>query len=122
MNYRKIRSKKAEGTNTELIDQYAYADQSNKPWIIGFNGGKDFTVLLTLVWIALRRIKESFDVPFQLKRPVYVVCNDTMVENPIIAAYVEEVLKLIAEKATIQGLPNLKLAAVRKLKRSEWLN
>lgn len=35
-----------------------------------------------LVWIALRRVKESFPNPYQLRRPVHVVCNDTMVENP----------------------------------------
>lgn len=122
MNYRKIRSKKAEGIITELIDQYAYADQSNKPWIIGFSGGKDSTVLLTLVWIALRRIKENFDVPFQLKRPVYVVCNDTMVENPIIAAYVEEVLKLIDEEATKQGLPIFVKKTTPKLEETFWIN
>ncbi len=76
----KIRSKKVEGIITEIIDQYTYADTSDRPWIIGFSGGKDSTVLLTLVWIALQRIKETLPYPFQLKRPVYVVCNDTMVE------------------------------------------
>ena len=80
---KKIKSKKVEGIIDEIIDQYAYADTTQRPWIIGFSGGKDSTVLLTLVWIALQRIKELPN-PFQLRRPVYVVCNDTMVENPII--------------------------------------
>lgn len=35
-----------------------YADLTFRPWIIGFSGGKDSTVLLTLVWLALRKIKE----------------------------------------------------------------
>ena len=25
----------------EIIDQYMYADETNRPWIIGFSGGKD---------------------------------------------------------------------------------
>lgn len=33
----------------ELIDQYEFSDKSNRPWIIGFSGGKDSTVLLTLL-------------------------------------------------------------------------
>lgn len=32
----------------ELKDQYLEEDRCNRPWIIGFSGGKDSTVLLTL--------------------------------------------------------------------------
>ena len=89
----------------EIIDQYMFADDTNRPWIIGFSGGKDSTVLLMLVWIALQRIRQEMPFPFQLKRKVYVVCNDTMVENPIIANYVEDVLVKIQEAARDQDLP-----------------
>ena len=74
----------------EIVDQYLYADETNRPWIIGFSGGKDSTALLTLVWLALRKIRNEVLAPFQLRRPIYVVCNDTLVENPIIATYVDE--------------------------------
>ncbi|MDA9715126.1 DNA phosphorothioation system sulfurtransferase DndC, partial [Bacteroidota bacterium] len=100
--YQEIKSKRIENTISEIIDQYAFADKSDRPWIIGFSGGKDSTVLLTLVWIALRRIREDLPNPFQLKRPVYVVCNDTMVENPIISTYVEDVLLKIETSAREQ--------------------
>jgi tRNA(Ile)-lysidine synthase TilS/MesJ len=30
---------------------------NNRPWIIGFSGGKNSTVLLTLVWMALLKIR-----------------------------------------------------------------
>ena len=36
----------------ELSDQYQEKDRYNRPWIIGFSGGKDSTVLLTLTWLA----------------------------------------------------------------------
>ena len=65
----------------ELIDQYLEEDRYNRPWIIGFSGGKDSTVLLTLVWLALSKLKMD---GVKLNRNVYVVCNDTMVENPVI--------------------------------------
>ena len=35
----KIKSKKAEAIISEIIDQYAYSDKSDRPWIIGFSGG-----------------------------------------------------------------------------------
>ena len=117
-----IKSRKTNQIIDEIIDQYAYADRSERPWIIGFSGGKDSTVLLTLVWIALRRIRENFAAPFQLKRPVYVVCNDTMVENPIIANYVEDVLAMISEAARDQDLPIIVKKTTPKLDESFWIN
>lgn len=118
----KIRSKKIDGIISEIIDQYTYADNTERPWIIGFSGGKDSTVLLTLVWIALQRIKSDFPYPFQLRRPVYVVCNDTMVENPIISTYVEDVLSKIEVSAREQGLPIFVKKTTPKLEETFWFN
>ncbi len=118
----KVRSKKAENIINEIIDQYTYADNSERPWIIGFSGGKDSTVLLTLVWIALKRVKENFPFPYQLKRPVYVVCNDTMVENPVISSYIDDVLVKIEESARDQGIPIIVKKTVPKLEESFWIN
>jgi DNA sulfur modification protein DndC len=117
-----IRSKKIEGIIAEIIDQYAYADSSERPWIIGFSGGKDSTVLLTLVWIALQRIREENPFPYQLRRPVHVVCNDTMVENPIIASYVEDVLTKIDSSAREQNLPIFVKKTTPKLEETFWTN
>lgn len=86
----------------EIIDQYLEQDRYNRPWIIGFSGGKDSTVLLTLVWMALNRLK---DKGVSLGRHVYVVCNDTMVENPVIEEYVINVLDRIDRAAKEQKMP-----------------
>ncbi|MCR5407590.1 MAG: DNA phosphorothioation system sulfurtransferase DndC [Bacteroidales bacterium] len=106
----------------EILDQYMYADSTERPWIIGFSGGKDSTVLLTLVWLALRKIKEGVVTPFQLRRPVYVVCNDTMVENPIISSYVDEVLEQIEIRAREEDMPIFVRKTVPKLEDSFWVN
>lgn len=106
----------------EILDQYMYADSTNRPWIIGFSGGKDSTVLLTLVWLALRKIKDSIITPFQLRRPVYVVCNDTLVENPIISTYVDEVLAQIEKKAREEDMPIFIRKTVPRLEDSFWVN
>lgn len=106
----------------EILDQYMYADTSFRPWIIGFSGGKDSTVLLTLVWLALRKIKHDITTPFQLRRPIYVVCNDTMVENPIIATYVDDVLAQIEIKAREEDLPIFVRKTEPRLEDSFWVN
>ena len=115
-------SKRIEYIIDEIIDQYMYADKTFRPWIIGFSGGKDSTVLLTLVWFALRRIKENAIAPFQLRRPVYVVCNDTLVENPIIATYVDNVLNQIEHSAREEDLPIFVRKTIPKLEDSFWVN
>ena len=97
-----MKNKKIENIIEELMDQYQETDRYNRSWIIGFSGGKDSTVLLTLVWIAITRLKES-GIP--LHRRVYVVCNDTMVENPVIEEYVTTVLQTIKKAAKEQQLP-----------------
>ena len=115
-------NKRIEYIIDEIKDQYMYADDTYRPWIIGFSGGKDSTVLLTLVWLALKKIKEDILVPFQLRRPVYVVCNDTLVENPIISSYVDDVLSQIEKKAREEDMPIFVRKTIPKLEDSFWVN
>ncbi len=117
-----MKNKRIENIINELVDQYTYADQSERPWIIGFSGGKDSTVLLTLVWLALKKIRQELPYPFQLRRPVYVVCNDTMVENPIITEYVDDVLIKIEQAARNQDLPILVQKTIPRIESTFWVN
>jgi DNA sulfur modification protein DndC len=115
-------SKRIENIINELVDQYTYGDTSERPWIIGFSGGKDSTVLLTLVWKALEKVRKEMPYPFQLRRPVYVVCNDTMVENPIITEYVDDVLSKIEMAARSQDLPIFVNKTIPKIESTFWVN
>lgn len=117
-----IKNKRIEYIIDEIKDQYLYGDKTFRPWIIGFSGGKDSTVLLTLVWLALKKIQETTLAPFQIQRHVYVVCNDTLVENPIISNYVDAVLKKIEISAKEQGLPIFVCKTIPKLEDSFWVN
>jgi len=102
---------------SELEDQYLMSDDAMRPWIIGFSGGKDSTALLQLVWLALKNI------PHELRnRKVYVVCNDTLVENPIITDYVFGVLKKIEQAAVEQGLPIVTKKTIPRLEDTFWVN
>ena len=71
-------SKRINYIISELKDQYLTKDNL-RPWIIGFSGGKDSTALLQLVWLALEQIPKELR-----KREIHVICNDTLVENPVI--------------------------------------
>ena len=84
-------SKRIEYIIDDIKEQYLEKD-NNIPWIIGFSGGKDSTVVLTLVWRTLLAIREELGNN-ALSRQVYVVNNDTLVENPIITDYIVEVKK-----------------------------
>ena len=112
-----IKSKRVEAIIEELKDQYLEEDRYTRPWIIGFSGGKDSTVLLTLVWIALQRLREEGK---PLNRNVHVVCNDTMVENPIIEEYVTKVLDMISKAAKEQQMPISVATTTPELEDSFW--
>ena len=101
----------------EIADQYLEKDRYNRPWIIGFSGGKDSTVLLTLTWLAMQQLKKHGN---ELSRNVYVVCNDTMVENPVIEEYVQTVLHKIEYAAKEQELPIKVYKTLPELEDSFW--
>jgi len=84
----------------EIIDQYLYDEHLVRPWIIGFSGGKDSTMLLQVVWNALKKLE-----PALLTRRIYVVCNDTLVENPRIVKFINSTLKKIQKAANLQEIP-----------------
>jgi DNA sulfur modification protein DndC len=99
----------------EIIDQYIN-DESPRPWIIGFSGGKDSTLLLQLVWNSLKRID-----PILLSRRVYIVCNNTLVENPKIIQFINKTLKKIKKAANEQSLPITVHETIPKLEDTFWV-
>ena len=100
----------------EILAQYLEED-GNRPWIVGFSGGKDSTMMLQLVWYVLLKLK-----PAERKRPIYVICNNTLVENPKILRYVEKVLEHISKAAKKKKLPISVHQTTPKLEDSFWVN
>jgi DNA sulfur modification protein DndC len=74
--------------------------RDKKPWIVCFSGGKDSTALLQLVYYALQMVSQN-----ERKKPVHVLCTDTLVEAPVVIEYVNKTLKLIEAAARRDSLP-----------------
>src|SRR5215467_544651 len=70
------------------------------PWVVGYSGGKDSTAVLQLVWFALAALPEAHRT-----KPVHVISTDTLVENPVVAAWVTHSLEVMKESADRQALP-----------------
>lgn len=99
----------------EIIDQYLY-DESDRPWIIGFSGGKDSTMLLQTVWNALKKLDKKL-----LTRRIYIVCNDTLVENPRIVKFINSTLFKVEKAALEQSLPITVHQTTPKIEDSFWV-
>lgn len=70
-----------------------------RPWMIGYSGGKDSTLLCQLVFEMLEALPEE-----KRWKPVYIVTSDTMVENPIVKAYMHKMSKAINEASAEKNL------------------
>ena len=77
----------------DIIQEMSIVYQHDKrPWMIGFSGGKDSTLLTCLVFEMLQRLP-----PEKRNKKVYVVSSDTMVENPIVCKYMHRMSELIGK-------------------------
>jgi len=81
----------------QLRDIYL-ADE--RPWIVGYSGGKDSTAVLQMVYYMLKELP-----PEKRRKVVHVVCNDTLVEIPPIAEHMTKTLEAIRVAGERDGLP-----------------
>lgn len=71
----------------------------NRPWLIGYSGGKDSTLLVSVVYEAVRRLN-----PEERTKKIYVVTSDTMVENPIVGRYMHKSSEAINKNSQSENL------------------
>ena len=75
----------------DVIEEMSLVYQHDKrPWMIGFSGGKDSTLLCCLVMEMLKRLPKD-----KITKTVYIVSSDTMVENPIVRDYMHRMNSMI---------------------------
>ncbi len=90
-------SKTLDDIYTEIREVYL-AD--NRPWILGFSGGKDSTCMIQLVWSALEKVPRR-----DLSKKIYVISSDTLVESPKIVETVTDSLESMEKAAKNTNLP-----------------
>ena len=82
----------------ELLDEYLQSH--NHPWIVGYSGGKDSTLVVQLVFETLLAL-----APSERRRPIHIVANDTLVESPLVISHVERSIQYFSDAANAFQLP-----------------
>lgn len=83
---------------TQEIQELYCADQI--PWVLGYSGGKDSSAIVQLIWNALTQLPSK-----KLTKKIYIITTDTLVENPIVSAWVKKSLDRMKITAKKQHLP-----------------
>lgn len=106
------------GTVDKLVErtQRLYAED-DVPWVVGYSGGKDSTATLQLVWSALEGL-----VPEKRHKPVFVISTDTLVENPVVAAWVGRSLEVMSQRAQELEMPVTTHRLTPKVSDTFWVN
>jgi DNA sulfur modification protein DndC len=88
-----------------------------RPWLVGFSGGKDSTMLASLIVEVVAGIPDG-----QRKKPVAVLCTGTRVEIPAIVEMVESTLARM-QKFSQQNNLNLEANLLKPPpEQSFWVN
>jgi DNA sulfur modification protein DndC len=88
-----------------------------RPWVVGYSGGKDSTTALQILWTAIAALPSE-----QRTKSIYVISSDTLVETPVVSRYIDVTLERIASAAAEQGMPIITEKVVPDVDRSFWVN
>ena len=77
----------------DIIDEMTFVyKHDNRPWLIGYSGGKDSSLLVSLVVDTVSRLPEN-----ERTKKIFIVTSDTGVENPIVKRYMHSSSQKINE-------------------------
>ncbi len=103
------------GIRTELLAEYRQGHAY--PWIIGYSGGKDSTLVAHLVFEMLLEL-----APSQRRRQVHIVGNDTLVESPLVAGHLATSLAEMRHAAEAFDLPITTAITEPATDQTFWVN
>lgn len=104
-----------QAVRDELKDEYL--QPHHRPWIVGYSGGKDSTLVLHLVFEMLLSLP-----PSKRTRPVHVLANDTLVESPIVQGFVDQTLDRIRGAVGGLNVPVTVVKTTPDLDHTFWVN
>ena len=106
---------RVDAIRAELLDEYR--QEHDHPWIIGYSGGKDSTLVTHLVFEMLMSLP-----PSRRARPVHIVANDTLVESPLVVQHMIDSVAEIDHAAKAFHLPIITRITRPSLDQSFWVN
>ena len=99
-----------------IRDEYISEEQCY-PWIVGFSGGKDSTLVAHAVFDAILSIS-----PSKRSREIHIVSNDTLVESPLVINHLVLVQNSIKEGVKNLRIPVKVMTTQPNLEQSFWAN
>ena len=91
--------------------------EDTRPWLVGFSGGKDSTMLASLMFDAVLSVPAE-----KQKKPVVILCTDTRVEIPAIVEMIESTLARMHKFSQQNGL-NVEVKLLKPPpEQSFWVN
>jgi DNA sulfur modification protein DndC len=94
-----------------------YLQDHQMPWIVGFSGGKDSTIVLQLVFEMLLELP-----PSKRRRHVHVLSNDTLVESPVLQNFIDDTLDQVREAVEGLDLPMTVVKTTPSPDHTFWVN
>ena len=94
-----------------------YFNGSSTPWIIAYSGGKDSTLLLNLTLDEITKKNHNL-----IKRKIFIVSNDTLVESPLIKEHLYDSIDKINNFCKVNKLPISAHITKPEFNKSFWVN
>ena len=89
----------------------------NRPFVIAYSGGKDSSMVLQMVWLAVMELAIE-----KRKNKIIVISSDTGVENPYILSYLDNAMKNINEYAKKTNMPVESFMISPDVNNTFWVN
>lgn len=102
------------GAYEEIQNLYLSDD---RPWIVGYSGGKDSTAALQLIWTSILKLQEE-----KRSKTIYIITSDTLVENPIVLKKIYKSVENMRKTAKENGLPFEVEVVKPEISQSFWVN
>ena len=99
LDSKKIHDKLVTEAKRDIEDIYFLNDL---PWVIGYSGGKDSTCTTQII---IDTLLELHNQGKELKKHVYIISSDTLVETPMIVGTIRNTIDSINKLADVNNLP-----------------
>jgi DNA sulfur modification protein DndC len=91
--------------------------EDDRPWVIGYSGGKDSTAVVQLVYTAVHALSCE-----DRKKDVFVVSSDTLVETPLVVDMIKRTLAELNDAACVSDIPLTAHQVVPRQDNTFWVN